>query len=302
MEQDYQYKHKIKQAHDFEAQGKFLHAVQIYNSLLQEFPDNNELYISLANLYEYMGNIEPALNLLNSCLEENSENIELRIFLGQFFLKHSKWEEAIETLSYVLPEEEPVVSFFIGYAHFMQKEFEMAKMSFLNFISFEEQTELLHEAHIYLAKIELKLKEYKSALNYAKKAEIIYSNFWELNFIYAETYFNLGMYAHAVAPVEKAIKLSAEEPSPYELAGKIYLKLGDYQKAEKYFLSYIEKIENVSSDIYTRLAEACLNAEKTKDALAYFDIAIKLDPENKTALAGKDRAAYILKNIVASDG
>ncbi len=302
MEQDYKYNHKVRQAHDFEAQGKLLHAVQIYNSLLLEFPEKNELYVSLANLYEYMGNIDSALNLLNSNLSDHPDNVELRIFLGQFLLKHSRWEDSIEALSFVLPEEEPVVSFFTGYAHFMLKEYELAKISFLNFISFEQQTELLHEAHIYLAKIELKLKEYNSALYYAKKAEVLYSNFWELNFIYAETYFSLGMFAHAAAPIEKAIKLSPEEASPYELAGKIYLKLGDYLKAEKYFLEYIEKIENVSSDIYTRLAEACLNAEKTKDAIAYFEIAIKLDPENKTALAGKDKAASILKNNMASDG
>ncbi len=302
MEQDYLYIHKIKQAREFEAQGKFLHAVQIYNSLLSDFPDKNELYFGLASLYEYTGNINAALKLLYLHLKENPENTELRIFLGQFLLKHSRWEEVVEILSYVLPEEEPVVSFFIGYAHFMLEEYELAKLSFINFVSNEKQTELIHEAHIYLAKIELKLKEYSSALNYAKKAEVIYSNFWELNFIYAETYLNLGMYAHAVAPIEKAIKLNPEEPSPYELAGKIYLKLGDYLKAEKHFLNYIEKIENVTSDIYTRLAEACLKAEKTKDAIAYFDIAIKLDPENETAIAGKDKAATILKNKTASDG
>lgn len=302
MEQDYHYHHKLKQARDFEAEGKFLHAVQIYTSLLKEFPDKNEIYFGLANLYECMGSLDKALMLLNSCLEENPDNTELRIFLGQNLLKHSKWEETVETLSYVLPEEEPVVSFFIGYAHFMLKEYELAKINFNNFISSEEQTELLYDAHIYLAKIELKLKEYNNALKYAKKAEVFYSNYWELNYIYAETYFKLDMYAHAASPIEKAIKLNPEEPSPYELAGKIYLKLGDYSKAEKYFLDYIEKIENVSSDVYAYLAEAYLNSKKAKDALAYYDIAIKLDPENKTAIEGKNKASFILKNNMASDG
>lgn len=302
MDQDYQYNHRIRQAHDFEAQGKFLHALQIYTSLLIEFPDKNEVYYGLSGLYEHLGKLDTAFSLLNSHLKENPENNELRIFLGQLLLKHSKWEEAVETLSFVLPEEEPAVSFFIGYANFMLKEYEMAKISFNNFISSKGQTELLYEANVYLAKIELKLKEYDSALKYAKKAEIIYSNFWELNSIYAETYLKLGMYEHAVAPIEKAIKLNPEEPSPYELAGKIYLKIGDYSKAEKYFLSYIERIEDVSSDTYANLAEACLNVEKTKDALAYFDIAIKLDPGNKTAQAGKEKASIILKNKLASDG
>ncbi len=302
MEQDYQYSYKLKQARDFEAEGKFLHALQIFTSLLKEFPDKNEIYFGLANLYESMGSLDKALTLLNSFLEENPENTEIRIYLGQTLLKHSRWEETVETLSYILPEEEPVVSFFIGYANFMLKEYELAKINFNNFISSEDQTELLYDAHIYLAKIELKLKNYNNALKFAKKAEVFYSNYWELNYIYAETYFKLCMYAHAAAPIEKAIKLNPDEPSPYELAGKIYLKMGDYSKAEKYFLNYIEKIEYVSSDTYAFLAEAYLNSENPKDALAYYDIAIKLDPGNKNAIEGKNKASFLLNNNMASDG
>ena len=302
MDPKFKLSHKLKVAHDYESQGKLLHAAQIYISLIQEHPEQIEAYFSLAGLYEHMGNISPAIKLLNTFLENDPENKEVRLFLGQFLLRNSKWEEAIESLSYILPKEEPVVSFFIGYSHFMLKEYELAKISFLNFLSFEEQSELIHEANIHLAKIELKLKEYENALAYAKKADALYSNFWELNQIYAETYYNLGMYAHAVAPIEKAIKLNTDESSPYELAGKIYLKLGDFLKAEKYFLKFIESIEDASSDIYTKLAEACLKADKTKDALVYFDMAIKLDPENKTALAGKDKAVSILNNNKVSDG
>jgi len=298
----YQFNHKLKLAGDFEAQGKHLHAAQIYNALLDEFPESVELYFRIANLYELMGNITPAANLLKGYLENDPENKEVRLFLGQYFLRNSKWDDAVETLSFILPQDEPVVFFFIGYAHFMLNELELAKINFQNFIANDKQSELLHEANIYMAKIELVLKNYESALVYAKKADGMYSNYWELNKIYAETYFNLGMYAHAADFIEKAIKLNPDESVPYEWAGKIYLKLGDYLKAEKNFLKYIESIEDVSSDIYTKLAEACLNAQKTQDALAYYDIAIKLDPENSIALAGKNRASSLLNNNVVSDG
>ncbi len=286
----------MKIAGEYELQGKHLHASQVYNTLLDEYPGSVEIYFKLANLYEQMGNITSAASLLKGFLEKEPENKEVRLFLGQFFLKNLKWNEAVETLSFIMPQDEPVVSFFIGYAHFMLKEYELAKINFLNFLSYNKQAELLHEANIYLAKIELIFKDFESALAYAKKAEGMYSNYWELNQIYAETYFNLGMYAHAVDFIEKAIKLNQGESTPYEWAGKIYLKLGDYLKAEKNFLKYIESIEDVSSDIYTKLAEACLKARKAKDALAYYDIAIKLDPENKAALAGKDQASSLLNN------
>jgi tetratricopeptide (TPR) repeat protein len=295
VNQDYQLLHKMKVAHDYESEGKLLHAAQIYNRILKENPDFTDVYYSLSNIYEHMGNINSGINLLKTYLQDHPDNKEIRLFLGQYLLRNAKWEEAIEALSLILPEEEPIAAFFTGYSYFMLEEFKLAKISLEKFISVENQSELVHEANIYLAKICIKLKDYESALKFAKKADVLYSNFWELNKIYAETYYNLEMYAHAVAPIEKAIKLNSSESSPYELAGKIYLKLGDYLKAEKNFLKYIETIEDASSDIYTKLAEACLKAKKPKDALAYYDIAIKLDPQNKKAIAGKNDAATILK-------
>ncbi len=302
MDSKYKFEHKINLAREFETEGKVLHAIQIYQSVLQEFPSELETYFRLANLYEVNGNVQPALNLLRQCLEDDPENKDVRLFLGQLLLRNSRWEEVIDVLSLILPQEEPIVSFFTGYAHFMLEEYELARVCFMNFISYEKKSELIHEANIYLAKVELKLKHYEDALKFAKKAEAVYANYWELNKIYAETYYNLGMYAHAVQPVEKAIKLSPEIPAAYELAGKIYLKLGDYRKAEKNLLKFIESIEDASSDSYTRLAEACLKNHKAKDALAYFDIAIKLDPLNNAAIDGRNKASSIINSGVVSDG
>ncbi len=309
MNEKYQVDHKLKVAADYEAQGKHLHAIQLYNSIMDEYPEFEEVYFYLAELYEKMGNLEPAFNLLYSLLDKEPENNEVRLFFGQFLLRNSKWEEAIETLSLILPEENHIVSFFLGYSHFVLKEYEMSKVNFQNYVSFakgmdsnNEQTELLYEAYLYLAKIEIELGNFESALNYAKKTDTIYSNFWELNLIYSIIYYNLGMYAHAIVPIEKAKRLNPKEAVSYEWGGKIYLKLGDYLKAEKLFLKYIEKMDNVSSDVYTKLGEACLNASKAKDALNYFDVALKLDPENIFAKKGKENATHILNKSQASDG
>lgn len=302
MNERYQIDHKLKVAADYEAQGKHLHAIQLYNAIMDEYPEFEEVYFYLAELYEKMGNLDPAFNLLFSLLDKEPENNEARLFLGQFLLRNSKWEEAIEILSLILPEENHIVAFFLGYSHFILKEYEMAKVNFLTYVSFNEQTELLHEANLYLAKIEIELGNFESALKYAKKTDLIYANFWELNLIYSIIYYNLGMYAHAIVPIEKAIRLNPKEPVSYEWGGKIYLKLGDYLKAEKLFLKYIDHMDNVSSDIYAKLGEACLNASKTKDALTYFDVALKLDPENVFAKKGKENATIILNKNKASDG
>lgn len=302
MKNKFQLEYKLKSAHDFVLQGKHLHAIQVYKSIIEESPEFVDTYFHLAELYEQMNNFDSAINLLKTLLENNPDNKDTRLFTAQFLLRNSKWEEAIEVLSFLSPDEENIVSFFLGYSHFMLKEFELAKINFINFIQVDDQAELFYEANLYLSKIEIELKNFRSALEYAKKTETIYSDFWELKLIYAICYFNLNMFAHAITPITQAIELNPKEAENYEWAGKIYLKTGDYLKAEKNFLKCVEMRHEVSSDIYSKLGEACLKASKTEDALNYFDIALKLDPENKFANEGKKNASIILKRTAGSDG
>ena len=293
--------HKMKLASDYEMQGKLLHAVQIYNSVIAENTDYTDAYFALGEVYEKIGNINPAVEMIRNFLKKNPENKEVRIYLSEFLMRNKRWDEANEILSYILPEEEPVISFFLGYSHFMQNDYEVARINFLNFLQHSEPDEMLQEANLYLAKIDINLKNFKGALEYLKKTEIVYSNFWEWNLLISVVYFNLGMYTHAIVPVGKALKLNPQEKSVHKWAGKIYLKTGDYQKAEKQFLSYIDAGENTEADIYTELAEVCLKSKKPADALAYFEIALKLDPENKFAELGKKNADNIIQKTAADD-
>lgn len=298
LAKDHTFEHRLKAARDLEAEGKNLHALQLYLKLVEDYPENPDPYYSLAELYEKAGNLDAAVVLLKNFLDDDPENKSVRLFLGQYLLRNARWEEAIEFLEYLMPEEEPVAFFFLGYSYFMLKDYERARVSLLNFVNIEKQTELLHEAHIYLAKIEIQLNRYEEALSYAQKANVIYSNFWELNLIFAITYYNLGMFAHAVMSAEKAIKLNPQEPAPHEWAGKIYYKLGDYEKSEKSFLKYIELIEDAGADVYASLAQACLKSKKAQDALTYFDLALKLDPGNKAAIEGKQNASDQLNGLM----
>ena len=256
-----------------------------------------DAYFALGELYEKMQNIDPAIEMIKNYLSQNPENKEVRIYLSEFLMRNKRWDEANEILSYILPEEEPVISFFLGYSHFMQKDYEVARINFENFLKNAEPDEMLQEANLYISKIDINLKNFKSALDSLKRTEKVYSNFWEWNLLISVVYYNLGMYEHSVLPVQKALKLNPQEKSVNKWAGKIYLRTGEYLKAEKQFLDYIEAGENAEADIYAELAEACLKSKKTTDALAYFEIALKLDPENKFAQEGKKNAHTLLKKM-----
>lgn len=286
---------KLKVAQSYEDAGDNLHAIQLYNSIIQNDPDFAEAYFALSDLYEKQGNLDTAENLLRECCENKLDNNKARLYLAQFLFRYSKWTEVIDVFNDVFVEEEPLSAFFTGYSYFMLKDYEPAKIYFNNFITTGKKTELKYEAYINLAKIEVEQRNFKSAIEYAEKAEIFYSNYWELYLLKAIIFYNLGMNAHAISPIEKAVSLNSGDSSVNEWAGRIYLKSGDYIKAEQHFLKHIENIENPVSDIYTNLAEACLRNNKTKDAILYYDTALKIDPHNIFAIEGKKNASSLLK-------
>lgn len=301
MSTQYKSEFKIKQAKEYEANGMMLHAMQIYKSIIEEDPEYFEAYFELAELYEEVGNLPASYSLLNETLQSFPHEDKLRLYYGQFLLRNNKWNEAIEILSLADVEKNPIVSFFIGYSNFALKEYELSKLNFLTFVSYNSDSELIYEAYLYLAKIEIQLINFENALKYAKKSEALYSNFWELNLIFAIIYYHLNMHTHALKSIEKTMRLNSRESSVYEWSGNIYLKVGEYLKAEAQFKKYIESIENANSDTYTKLAEICLKLDKAEDAAAYFDVAVKLDPQNKSAAAGKEKAVHIINKNV-SDG
>ena len=292
--------HKLNTAKEFEAEGKFLHAAQIYHSLISEYPDHIEAYINLADIYQSIGNIESSVKILKSILIKQPDNNEIKLYLSQFYMQNKEWSNALELLS-KLSSKDPFVAYLRGYCHFKLSNYEIARLFFLSFITSDEETELVFEAYFLLAKTEFELEQFESSLKYARKAEVMYNNHWELSLLMAKNYFCLGMFTHASDIILKGIKLKSDEPMLYEWAGKINMKLDNFVKARNYFQKQIELKDKITSGDYTFLAEACLKSGKLKEALGFYDTAIKIDPRNISAIKGKEYTNQLLTNNLASD-
>ncbi|MFA6598502.1 MAG: tetratricopeptide repeat protein [Ignavibacteriaceae bacterium] len=292
---------KIEKAQRFATEGKTLHAVQFYTKIIEDHPESIEAHFNLAGLYESLDNIPAGENLLSDLLEENPDNNDVRLFLGHFLFRHGKWNETIEVLSFFSPNEIPLASFFIGYSHYMLLEYELARISFENFVKSGKETEFIQDAYIYLAKTHINLKNFDKALLYAKHAESFYSNYFELHLLFAIIYYHLTMTAHAVTSIERTLQLNKSDLSVNEWAGKIYLKNNDFQKAEMYFTKFVQESVEVSPEIYSNLGITFLHVNKIEDAQNYFNLALKHDPKNKIALEAVKKIEKLNQTSVASD-
>lgn len=287
---------KLNNAKKFAASGKFLHASQLYKSLIEEFPDNAEPYFQLAQLYQDQNLSKESENLLLNYLNENPDRIDVIIYLAQIYLKSSKWNEVVEILTPVTPDEEPYALFLIGYAYFMLEDYEIAKINFENFLKFNNEPELFYETQLFLSKIYLAQSKFNKALEYAEKSEKFYSNYWELKFIYAEIYLSTKMINHAIKNIETCIKMSTANYKVYKLAGEIYYKAKNYIKSEKYFVECISLNENQSTYLYIKLADICIKNKKIDEAVNYYDLVLKMNSKHNIALKGKKNALALLKN------
>lgn len=294
MEEKLQIEHKIKKAKKLEAEGKTLHAIQLYKNIISEFNYSEDAYIALAELYDRLNNISAANDLLSEYLETFPENKDMRKYTARFLIKNEAWNEAIEILSFLTPEEEPIVSFLLGYSHFMLKEIEHAKVYFMKFITSNKEPELIHETYIYLAKINIYQKDFDKAVGFLVKAEKLYSGYWEIHLLYAIIYYYKKMYVHALGSIEYALKLNGKEIKILEWCGKIYFKNSEYKKAEKYLLKFIETQSEVSFEIYSLLAETLLQLNKLEDSLNYFELALKIKPDFEPAIKGKTKVSKLL--------
>lgn len=297
---DYKFQNKIKRAKEFEAKGKYLHAIQVYQLLIEEFPGVPDSYINLADIYQIIGKKKSAENILKLILNRQPDNYEIKLYYIQFLMHNEEWNEALNLLL-SLSIEDPFASYLTGYCYFSLNDYELAKVHLLGFIISDEEPELIHEAYLILAKLEVELKQYENALKYAKKAEVMYDDDWELQLIIAKIYYYLKMYTHSSDSVNKGIKLNKKEAVLYKWAGKINLKLVDYNKAKKCFEKYISLQKDITPNDYSYLADAYLKSGKLNEALIFYNSAIKLDPKNKRALEGKDKTNDLLNKKLVSD-
>lgn len=295
-------RHKINKAESLEAEGKLLHAIQIYNSIIDTFPAQKEPYYKLIALYEKLQNIEAAHHLLMELINSAPEDKELRLYLAHFLFRNEKWDETLETLEFLTPDDDPTIAFINGYSHYMLKEFELANISFQKFVTLDSTSEFLPDAYIHLAKVNINLNRYDDALKYVKIAESFFESYYELHFIYAIIYYYMGMNEHSIERIQKALRFKKIDYAVYEWAGKIYFKSNNYEKAKYYFDKFLSVSEENSSDVYAQLGLIAIIENDLQLARNYFDTSLKLDPENQLVLSAMKNIPELKTEIEISDG
>ena len=277
---------KLRMASQFEDDKKYLHALQIYEPLVNDEQYTKIASLRLSNIYEKLNNAKKAIELLQNYCDAKPEDYSVKKYFAHFLLRHKKYESCLNLLSSIPADENTEVYFLKGYANYHLGDFEISKINFTLFIENEKKSELLFEAHHYLAKIFLNIGELDNAEKSVADSEKLFSQNPDLKLTQAIIYYYKEMYLHAYEKIRRALSLKEGEPNYIKWAGKILIKIEDYEKAENYLRSYIT-VSEPDSELLSLLGLACLNTNKMNDAKTYFLKALEIDPDNEVAMKGK---------------
>lgn len=285
---------KKKIAEKYIAENKPLHAIQIYNYLLNE-TDEPEYKFLLAEIYRDMGYISAYEKYLIDFLDDFPDDDEIRFEISTFLMEYESWENIINVLSVVDTIKRPQFNFMIGYAYFKLNDWKLARHHLELYLNSRQKIELKFECLFHLGLIDLKEGNYDEAIKKFKATEFHFNSHPDFYFHLANAYRLSGMFTHASLYIVKSLRLNKRNAKAYIEAAKIYNALEQFEKAEKHLKKYSELENNNSSEYNLALAETYIGLKKFEQAQACLSIVEEDEPDNSELTALKNKLSKLSK-------
>ena len=287
---------KLQKAGQFLEHGKYLHAIQIYKSLLQDPQTKRKAVIKLVEIYDGQNHYEAAVNTFEFYFESEPDDENMRAFYAQFLIKYEQYNEAVQTLSLVSSKNQPEKNFLIGTINYHLGEYEIAIINFKEFIRHNKNSVFNVDANLSLARCFVELNDYEKALEYLKLCEEIESNNFNVLKTLAEVYFEKEMFYHANEKIQKAITIFPIDLDLFQLSAKIFLKLNEPDIALKELNFYLENTKP-TAESYALKGLIFQKKNDFEEAIIYFEKALELNPADEIATKGKHACIKYQKSL-----
>lgn len=284
LSEQIKFSEKLNLAAGYESIGNYLHALQIYTSLIELDETYIEPYLRLVLLYEKTGRIEEAEKVLGKLTELNSGSDYALIFASEFLIRFSKWEKALSIVKNIDESLYPIAYYWSGLCNYNMKNYKQARKSLEYLRKIDDKYEYWSHALFLLANIEFDTAKYNEALELAREVEFVHNDNWELYLLLAKIYDKLDMIVHAEEKILKALQFSKGNASVYESAAKIFLKSGKLKKSEKYFNLLLESTDEISAEIYSSIASIAEANKEIEKARMYYELALSIDSGYRPAM------------------
>lgn len=231
-------KEKVDKAVELYNKGDYQKAIDTFSSVLENYPDNAEVYNNIALCYANLGDFDNAEKNYLKAEELNPSLVQIYINLADIYYRQKQMGKGIELISRGLGAigDNLVLRHYLARFYMEDARLDLAIDELEHIL--EQQPEN-YDVYYDLGKVHFELGNYDSALeNFENVLEFKPDNEW--------IYYYLGQAYEANNEIDKALSnylkaIARNEnfiPS-YKKAAILFLARGDYEDAVEYFEDYI---------------------------------------------------------------
>ncbi|MBU2567771.1 MAG: tetratricopeptide repeat protein [Elusimicrobia bacterium] len=289
-------------------------AINVYDEVLKEQPDNKDAILTLASIYNQI-DPEKALyywdsyikfspdeseayyrkaltliklkknneaeELLKSAIKNKPEDVLLHLTLSELYEHQKQFVPAAEELHRTaqLEPNNHVLHMRAGGLYFLAGEHAKAEESFRKAIEIAPRES---SAFFWLAILYEEKKLWHEAIQYIRKSIDLQPDvvsYLRLSYYYTQ----VKDAPKAIDTLQRALKKDAKSPEIHFFLGLGYMDIKRYKKAESHLLECI-KLNPQLSEAYFYLGVIYDQTKKFDKAVTHFRKAIKLNPKNSTAM------------------
>lgn len=289
LEKAFQYINEVKEkgkpeekydlAHELFQLGFLDHAKDLFTDLFQEYPDEGELKIRLAEVLIEMDDIEQALLILEEISENDPDYTEALLLLADLYQMQGLWEVSEQKLLQAenrAPDEE-VVQFALAELYASVGRFAQAVRRYEQILSTMNE---IAGVNIYerLAETYSAAGEFEKALHYFEEANK-HQKLLDINtlFKYGFTAYHAGYWKTAIEKFNEVITLDPEYQSVYLLLAKCYEHENDLEKSWETIQKGL-KVNDFQKELYFYGGKILLKLQNQEKAEQMLREAIAIDP------------------------
>jgi Flp pilus assembly protein TadD len=276
--------HRVSQLLDearyYEDHGMWLHAVQVFQRLIDAFPERLEFRTRLGNVYLEMGNLPAAELVLLQALRTDAQNPDILYSLGIACYQSDDLERALFYLQQLAGRKLPKVHYSLGLIYWRQGELAHAERHFR--LALEYQPENVDTA-LALGETLLRARKASDAVTVLAMAAARAPKDSGVQHTLGIARVAAEQWEEAILAFRTAVTLDPANEEARIVMASAYMKLRRFDEAEAGLKDIL--LDNQSSvRAMLALGKLALLKSNKKRAENYFRQVLTIDPDNEDAL------------------
>ncbi len=250
------------------------------------YVDNYIIHLRLGGEYARVGNLTAAIKELQTVIKYDPTNVQARYLLALIYSTQKdfnkaagEYEAILKSFSQAEPQNIEIYNY-LGQLYYAQKDYGKAISQYEIILSLTPDNPdimfTLGSLYLTVNKSERGIELLSRAIKIDPDYDVALNS---LGYVYAEKGSNLD---EAQQLIERAIKIDPNNGAYLDSLGWIYYQRGDYHNA----LQYLQQADSLLKDpvIYEHLGDVYYRLHQADDARKYWELSIKLLPDQQRVL------------------